>query len=179
MVVKGDVFDMTPLGMRFTVLETGADTDGKSLNLHWELYPGCNMKAPLVHTHPNAIETYEVLEGEMEFYVKDKWIPAKEGDKLSVPKNVAHSFRNPGNTVVKVYNTHQPALRMEEYFNDVCKVLDKVTDNRTREFKMNFNTMVYLSLLMNSYREEIIAKSPPDFIIRLIGMYAGLRRLQY
>ncbi len=61
---------MTPVGMRFTVLQAGADTGGKSLDLHWELLPKCNMKDPLVHIHPHAIETYEVLEGEMEFFIK-------------------------------------------------------------------------------------------------------------
>jgi len=57
--------------MKFTVLQAGADTGGKSLDLHWELLPHCNMKEPLVHVHPHAIETYEVLEGEMEFFIKD------------------------------------------------------------------------------------------------------------
>ena len=79
MATKNQILDMTPLGMTFTVVKTGKDTNGKSLDLHWELLPGCNMKDPLVHTHPNAIETYEILDGEMEFYVKDKWIKAKKG----------------------------------------------------------------------------------------------------
>ena len=51
------IIDMTPLGMKFTVLKNSSQTNGKSLDLHWELLPGCNMKDPLVHTHPNAIET--------------------------------------------------------------------------------------------------------------------------
>jgi len=70
---------MTPGGMKFIVLQGRADTGGKSLNLHWKLLPKCNMKDPLVHTHPNAIETYEVLEGEMEFFIKDKSVTAGKG----------------------------------------------------------------------------------------------------
>ena len=70
--------DMTPLGMKFTVLKTSAQTNGKSLDLHWELLPGCNMKDPLVHTHPKAIEAYEVIAGEMEFFIKDKWVTARK-----------------------------------------------------------------------------------------------------
>ena len=72
MAIKNQLLDMTPVGMKFTVLQAGSDTSGKSLDLHWELLPKCNMKDPLVHTHPHAIESFEVLEGEMEFYVKDK-----------------------------------------------------------------------------------------------------------
>ncbi len=179
MATKGQIFDMTPLGMRFTVLQAGADTAGKSLDLHWELLPGCNMTDPLVHIHPHAIETYEVLAGEMEFFVKDKWITAKKGDQLSVPIGVTHAFRNPSNEVVKVFNTHQPAFHMEDYFEDVCKVLDKVTQNRTRKFEMNLNTKLYMGVLMNNYRNEIIAKSPPDFAIKILGFVGKLIGVKY
>ncbi|MFT3704169.1 MAG: cupin domain-containing protein [Agriterribacter sp.] len=179
MAAKGQLLDMTPVGMRFTVLQAAVDTGGKSLNLDWELLPGCNMKDPLVHTHPHAIETYEILAGEMEFFVKDKWVFAKQGDKLTIPKGVTHAFRNPTENIVKVYNTHQPALKMENYFEDVCKVLDKLTDNRTKDFKMNLKTMLYMSVLMNNYRNEIIAKSPPDAAIRLLGFICGLMRINY
>ena len=170
---------MTPIGMKFTVLQTSADTQGKSLDLHWELLPGCNMKDPLVHTHPNAIETYEILDGEMEFFVKDKWIPAKKGDKLSVPKGIKHAFRNPTQDIVKVFNTHQPALKMENYFEDVCKVLDKLTNNRKKDFRMNLKAMLYMSVLMNHYRNDIIAKNPPDASIKVLGCIGNLLRLDY
>jgi len=129
--------------------------------------------------HPHAIETYEVLEGEMEFFVKDKWLPAKNGDKLAVPKGVTHAFRNPTEKIVKVYNTHQPALKMENYIEDVCRVLDKITGNRTTDFKMNFKTMLYMSALMNNYRNEIIAKSPPDVAIKLLGFVGKLMGVNY
>lgn len=179
MAEKGQIFDMTPIGMKFTVLKTAKDTKGKSLDLHWELSPGCNMKDPLVHIHPDAVETYEVLEGEMEFFVKDRWITARKADKLTVPKGVAHTFRNPTQETVTVFNTHQPAFRMEDYFEDVCIVLDKITDNRTRAFKMNFKTKLYMSVLMNNYRKEIIAISPPDVAIQILGAIAKLTGINY
>lgn len=170
---------MTPLGMKFIVLQASMDTGGKSLDLHWELLPKCNMKDPLVHTHPHAIETYEVLEGEMEFYVKDKWLLAKKGDKITVPKGVTHAFRNPTEKIVTVYNTHQPAFRMEDYFEDVCKVLDKLTDNRTKNFKMNLKAMLYMSVLMKNYRNEIVSKNPPDSAIKFLGVISKLIGIRY
>lgn len=173
------ILDMTPLGMRFTVLKTGDDTNGQSLDLHWELLPGCNMKDPLFHTHPNAIETYEIIEGQMEFFVKDKWLSAKQGDKLIVPKGVTHTFRNPTDKTVKVYNTHEPALRMEEYFEDVVKVLNKVTQNRTKDFKMNLSAKLYLGVLMSNYRNDIIAVKPPDFAVRILGIIGKLVGIKY
>lgn len=179
MATKNQILDMTPVGMKFTVLQTGFDTGGKSLDLHWELLPKCNMKDPLVHTHPHAIETYEVLEGEMEFFIKDKWVVAKTGDKLAVTEGVTHAFRNPTEKIVTVYNTHQPALRMENYFEDVCKVLDKLTDHRTKNFNMNLKAKIYMSVLMNNYRNEIIAKNPPDAAIKFLGFLGKLMRVNY
>lgn len=170
---------MSPLGMKFTVLQTAADTNGKSLDLHWDLLPGCNMKDPLVHIHPHAMETYEILEGEMEFYIKDKWVKAKQGDKLSVPAGVTHAFRNPSDKVVRVFNTHQPAFKMENYFEDVVRVLDKVTENRKKEFRMDLKGKLYLGALMNNYRNEIIAVKPPDFAVRLLGVIARLMKIRY
>lgn len=149
MAIQNQVLDMTPVGMKFTVLQAGSDTGVKSVDLHWELLPKCNMKDPLVHIHPHAIETYKILDGEMEFYMKDQWLLARKGDKLTVPKGVTHALRNPTENIVTVYNTHQPVLRMENYFEDVCKILDKLTDNRTKDFRMNLKSMLYMSVLMN------------------------------
>ena len=179
MATKGQILDMTPVGMKFSVLKSSADTGGKSLDLHWELLPGCNLDAPLVHIHPHAIETYEVLEGEMEFFVKDAWRPARQGDKLTVPIGVTHAFRNPGSNTVTVYNTHQPALRMENYFEDVCSVLEKLTSNRTKPFQMDLRAKLYLGVLMNNYRQEIIAKNPPDIAIRTLALIERLSGINY
>lgn len=173
------ILDMRPLGMIFTVLKNSQQTNGASLDLHWELLPGCNMKDPLIHSHPHAIETYEILEGEMEFFIKDKWVKAVKGDKLTVPIGVAHGFRNPGTSIVTVYNTHEPALKMEEYFEDVCKVLDKVTDKRTRPYSMNMKTKFYLGALMRNYRQEIIAVNPPDWAVRLLGWIGKIIGIKY
>lgn len=180
MALKGQVLDMSPIGMIFTVVKSKADTEGKSLDLKWELLPQCNMEDPLYHVHPEAIESYHVLEGEMEFYVKDKWIKAKTGDKLIVEKGVKHAFRNPTNNIVKVYNTHEPAFDMENYFEDVCKVIDHASYNRTKAVSMkNLKTLLLFGVLMNNYRKEIIAINPPDLLLRIMGRIARVIGVDY
>ena len=180
MATQGQILDMTPLGMVFTVVKSKADTNGKSLDLEWELLPGCNMVDPLVHIHPEAIETYHVLEGEMEFFVKDKWVKAKKGDRLVVEKGISHTFRNPGDAVVKVYNTHEPALDMEDYFEDVVRVIDVASNNRAKSVSMkNLKTMLLFGALMRNYRREIIAVKPPDLLVRIMGGVARLFGVSY
>jgi hypothetical protein len=68
---------------------------------------------------------------------------------------------------------------MEEYFEDVVKVLDKVTNNRTKGFSMNFNAKIYLGVLMSKYRNDIIAINPPDFAVRILGFIGKLIGIKY
>ncbi len=180
MVAKDEILDLSPLGMIFTVVKSKNDTDGKSLDLTWEVLPQCNMKDPLYHIHPEAIETYQILEGEMEFYVKDKWIKAVKGDKLTVEKGVNHTFRNPTDNIARVYNTHEPAFDMESYFEDVSKVLKLASNNGTKPVSMkNPKTMLLFGVLMNNYRKEIIAVKPPDFLVRNVGRLAKFIGVDY
>ena len=68
---------------------------------------------------------------------------------------------------------------MENYFEDVCTVLDKLTYNRTKKFKMNLRTMMYMSVLMNNYRHDIISKNPPDAAIRFLGLISKVIGIGY
>lgn len=180
MAVKDQILDMSPLGMIFTVVKSKGDTQGKSLDLEWEVFPQCNMVDPLYHIHPYAIETYHILEGEMEFYIKDQWIRAHPGDKLSVDIGVKHAFRNPTDKVVKLYNTHEPAFDMENYFEDVCKVVQLAKNRETNSVSMkNFKTLLLFGSLMSSYRKEIIAVNPPDFLVRILGAIAKIFGVKY
>lgn len=180
MAVKNQVLDLSPLGMIFTVVKSKTDTNGKSLELEWELLPQCNMADPLYHIHPQAIETYHILEGEMEFFIKDKWIRATKGDRLKVDIGVKHAFRNPTNKIVKVYNTHEPALDMEGYFEDVEQVAKQTKNKETGQVNMkNFKTLLLFGKLMQNYRKEIIAVNPPDFLVRTLGTIANIMGIDY
>ena len=179
-LVKDQILDITPLGMIFKVINGKNDTEGRSLDLEWQLLPKCNMADPLFHIHPEAIETYHILEGEMEFFIKDRWITAKTGDKLKVDKGVKHAFRNPTDSIVKVFNTHEPALNMEEYFEDVSKVVAIVKNKNTNTVNLkNLKTLLFFGALMRNYRKEIIAVDPPDFLVRILGTISKLIGIDY
>ena len=62
--------------------------------------------------------------------------------------------------------------------NEWCNS-DKLTDNRKKDFKMNLKAMLYMSVLMNHYRNDIIAKNPPDAAIKVLGYIGNLLRLDY
>ncbi len=111
--------DCTEFGMVMTILKTSKDTDGKSLEMEWTLSPKSG--GTPIHIHPAAIETYEILRGELEVFKKDKWITARVGEKITIEKGEPHTFKNTTDEFVRVYNTHQPAMDFENFFKGLHK----------------------------------------------------------
>jgi hypothetical protein len=73
------------MGPIMTIVKTASETNGASFEMEWEVPAKLNMEEePFFHTHPHEIETYEMREGALEFFVVDRWIRAKKGDQLSV-----------------------------------------------------------------------------------------------
>ena len=69
---------------------------------------------------------------------------------------------------------------MENYFEDVCKVIDRASNNRTKAVSMkNLKTLLLFGVLMNNYRKEIIAVDPPDLLVRNIGRIARFLGIHY
>lgn len=125
--------DCTELGMVMTIVKTSKDTDGKSLEMEWTLYP--NSGGTPIHIHPAAIETYEILSGKLEVFRKDKWITARVGDKIVIEKGESHTFKNTTDEFVRVYNTHQPAMDFENFFKGLHKF---AKSGLVKNGKMNF-----------------------------------------
>jgi hypothetical protein len=71
MLQAGDVLDLGPLNTKFTIVKTAADTGGRSFEMEWELGPQTG--GTPVHIHPQAVETYEVLQGELDVYIDGTW----------------------------------------------------------------------------------------------------------
>jgi hypothetical protein len=49
----------------------------------------------------------------------------------------------------------------------------------TKEFKMNLGKMLYMSVLMNQHRQEIVLKKPPDAAIRILGFIGKVIGINY
>ena len=92
MLKVGDVLDLGPLGMKFYIKKTAAETNGQSFEMDMELVPQTD--AGIIHIHPHAIESYEVLQGKFDVYVNGKWRTLSVGEKAVVDKGVPHTFRN-------------------------------------------------------------------------------------
>ena len=68
------------------------------------------------HSHPDEDDSFYILEGELTFTVEDEVVIAGPGTFVLVPPGLEHTFRNDGDTVVRMVNIHAPAgfdLRLE------------------------------------------------------------------
>jgi quercetin dioxygenase-like cupin family protein len=169
MVKAGDTLDLSPIGAKFHVRRTSADTNGELLEMEWVLVPRAS--GTPIHVHPAAVESYEVLEGALELYVNGKWSKLAVGEKASVSSGVPHTFRNPSDSQTRVMNVHAPAMRFEEYFGGVDGV---VRSGKVAHDRMSLKAILYLSLLMTSFPNEIRSVRPPHRLMKAVATLARL-----
>ena len=162
------------IGMAMTILKNSAETNGKSFEMKWEVFSGPG--SPPIHIHPYAIETYEILEGEMELYINGNWINARKGDKLQVEKGQPHTFRNNSGASAFVYNTHQPAMNFEGFFRGLD---DFSKSGLIKDDKMSFKAVLGIARLYTRYNKEIVSVKPPAFLFRLFSLMGKVMGINY
>jgi mannose-6-phosphate isomerase-like protein (cupin superfamily) len=168
-VSSGNQLDCSQIGMIMTITKSSKDTNGKSLEMEWLLAPRSG--GTPVHIHPEAIETYEILNGQLEVFKGDKWITAKAGDKVTIEKGEPHTFRNATNDYVRVYNTHQPAMQFEGFFKGLHKFANS---GLVKNGKMSFKSVAAIATLWGNYPREIVSVKPPAFVMRIMGAIGRL-----
>lgn len=173
MIRTGDVLDLGPLGTTFFIMKTAAETEGRSFEMEWQLAP--HTGGTPIHVHPSATESYEVLEGAFDIYLEGAWRTVSAGDRVVVAPGVAHTFRNASDGPVRVYNTHAPAMKFGEYFEGLHRIANSGSISSER---ITPRAILYLSVLMISFKDEIRSVSPPYAamkVLALIGRLLGYR----
>ena len=165
----GDELNLSPIGAVFRVIRTAAETDGRALEMQWLLEPGAH--GTPVHIHPSATETYEVLEGKLDLYVDGAWKVLGEGERGSAPPGTPHTFRNSSRSRTRVFNTHSPAMRFGDYFETIHRIVDSGVIEPSR---MTPKAMLYLSMVMTRFEDEIISVRPPQIVVRIASRVARL-----
>jgi mannose-6-phosphate isomerase-like protein (cupin superfamily) len=169
MLKVGDVLDPGIPGQKFCIKKTTTQTSGQSLEMEWELGPQTG--GPPIHVHPRATESYEVLQGQFDVWVNGGWKALAVGEKLAVEKAIPHTYRNASLGTTRVYNTHQPALKFDEYFEGLHTLAKRGVFNSNQ---LTFQTILYLSVLMTKHKDETRLVSPPYVIMQVFGFIGRL-----
>jgi quercetin dioxygenase-like cupin family protein len=79
----------------------------------FEMAPEMNGAGP--HFHKQHVDSFYVLEGELEVTVDGETRRAHSGELVYVAPGVVHSFKNASRERVRFLNVHAPGMRFDEY----------------------------------------------------------------
>jgi mannose-6-phosphate isomerase-like protein (cupin superfamily) len=168
-----DTLDFEPIiKTKAIVVKSAVDKQHDPVIMIAEVGPG--EAGPPIHIHPKQHETYEVLEGEAEFILGEKKLIVKQGEKVEIPPNTPHTFKNNTNNWLKMRDSHQPALTFEEMMRQLH---DLVHSGKIRGFR-DFKSLVYLSMLWVKHKELQQSIQPPFIVMRfmtLVGKLMGYK----
>lgn len=70
---------------------------------------------PKAHIHRKHVDSFYVLEGELEFELDGERVGAPAGTYVAAEPGVVHTFHNGSSGRVRFLNVHAPGMRFDEY----------------------------------------------------------------
>ena len=99
----------------YTFLATGAETDGAYFVMEGLVPPDAG---PPPHIHHNQVESFYIVEGQLEIMQGDQLYEAKTGDFVHISKGMRHRFLNRSQTPAKMIITFVPVGDIEQFFRE-------------------------------------------------------------
>jgi hypothetical protein len=78
------------------------------------------MVAPPLHVHRHAAESFKVMDGQATVTVGQHEQIVRVGQCVSVASGTAHTWRNSGESVLRIEAEFRPAGRMQSFFETFC-----------------------------------------------------------
>jgi quercetin dioxygenase-like cupin family protein len=85
--------------------------------IEFELQAG--FVGPDPHSHDDHIDSFYVLEGEVDFFVEDEWHSAPAGSFLAAPIGVTHTFANRDGQHARLLNIHAPSVGFHDWLREM------------------------------------------------------------
>jgi oxalate decarboxylase/phosphoglucose isomerase-like protein (cupin superfamily) len=79
-----------------------------------------------VHVHPTQDEFILVQEGELDLKLDGKWMKAKAGDLVRMPRGIPHGYFNKSDRPARALFWVSPAGKLEKLFENLHNVADPV-----------------------------------------------------
>jgi quercetin dioxygenase-like cupin family protein len=82
-------------------------------------------EGPKPHLHKRHLDSFFVLEGDVEFRVGDETLRLDAGGCVAAPPGVVHSFGRPGPRGARLVNVHAPSCDFDEYLRAMDEMDEK------------------------------------------------------
>jgi mannose-6-phosphate isomerase-like protein (cupin superfamily) len=162
------------MGMRWEITRSAEESSG-------EVFESTNWLDPLMagpppHVHPNAEESFEVIEGSLDVFKDGEWTTLRPGDTVSVPPGVAHTLRNGSDTSATIVTRVRPAGRSEAFFRHMHKL---IREGKLKQLPpKDPRSAVYVAMLFSRYRDEIRATGALGPVFKTLSLIGRVFRLE-
>jgi mannose-6-phosphate isomerase-like protein (cupin superfamily) len=102
---------------KITFLKTGPETGGELLEV--EIDAGPDSKPPVDHFHRVQEESFEILEGQVQFRIAGEQRTVGPGEPVVIPPGVAHVWWNSASGRLRMRCRFRPAGEMEDFWRVV------------------------------------------------------------
>jgi quercetin dioxygenase-like cupin family protein len=106
------------------LLITSDETGGAMSMIETDVAPG---GGPTYHSHSREDETFYVVSGTAEVQIEKEIFQCNAGDRIYGPRNIFHTYRNVGDTDLKMLIVYTPA-GFEQSFVDQAAMLQEGKD---------------------------------------------------
>jgi mannose-6-phosphate isomerase-like protein (cupin superfamily) len=127
-----------------------------------------------VHAHPDAEESYEVIDGALEVFVDGRWRRLGPGERATVPAGAPHTLRPAGEGVTSMLTTHRPARRFEAFFRDMHRLIHEGKIKRLPP--RDPRSAIYVGMLFAKYSDEIRTTNPLNQVLQALAIVGRLLR---
>jgi quercetin dioxygenase-like cupin family protein len=140
--------------------------DGEVLRGEFWVEPGGG--GLIEHIHPPVEERFEVLEGEVTYHADGRKGKASAGERFTVGAGVRHRFMNTGPGVAHLIVEMEPALDMQEIFEEVAALAraGKWTRLGKRGLPKGPRALLDMADFLDRHSETFVLTSPPRFLQR-------------
>jgi quercetin dioxygenase-like cupin family protein len=163
----GHGLDFHPgMEMRWEITRSTADTGGELFEATNWLDPG--MAGPPMHVHPTAEDSFEVIEGALDFCVDGEWRTLRAGESATAPAGVPHTLRPASGEPVRAVNIHRPALQFESFF---CEMHGLIRQGKIKHLpRKEPRSAIYVAMLFAKYPNEIRVVKPPNGVFKALAL---------
>lgn len=109
----GDVLECPPAGKRVQIARSSAETDGDLVR--FEMWLDADSRGPYLHVHPVQDEVLEVESGRLGVTVDGETRVLDPGERVDIPRNVAHKFWNESDGETHLFGELRPGRRADEF----------------------------------------------------------------
>lgn len=167
------VLDFGPIGMRWEITKSTADTKGELFEAINVLDP--DFSGPPLHIHPKAEEIYEVVAGTLDVCFGGQWRKLTAGESVTVPPGTAHTLKNDSGAEVRLINVHRPALEFERFFR---RLHNLSSSGRVTFPPKGLRSAILLSMLFSEYPREILSVKPPRWLMATLARAGRILRFK-